>query len=156
MSKFGETVAEQVQRIAKETLGATFWLKKTVTSSAILTTNVAITEASTGGELMIEDIIIKSDSTGLAAGSTFRIVTNNAKGTTGVFMHPVNLLGANRTVDMDNAEEYSVRDVNNRVILEEGKTLSVNCTVTACTGAGTIDIYIKFRKLADNASILAA
>ena len=153
--------ASDVAKVAKDIVGATFWLKKTVTSSAILTTSVDITGVAVGGELVIEDVLIKSDGTGLAAGTTFRVVSNNSNGTTSVFMYPVAKLGANKQTSFerafnDPATQSIVLGVNIPVVLELGKKLSVSNTDAASTGAGTIDIYIKFRKLSDSSRIVAA
>ena len=152
---------EGIAKAVKDVVGATFWVKKTVTSSAILTTAVAITNPCTGGELAIEDVIVKTDSTGLAAGTTFRVVSDNSKGTTTVFAETIARLGANKQSSFDRAFGLASNDSNAQgynvpTILEQGKVLSVRNTDAASTGAGTIDIYIKFRKLSDSSRIQAA
>ncbi len=149
---------DDVGRIAKNITGATFWVKKTVTSSAILTTSVDITAGAIGGELAIEDVIIKTDGTGLATGTTFRIVSDNSKGTTTVFLTRISKLGANKQTNFEREFNDSVNDsntlaVNIPTVLEIGKKLSVRNTDAASTGAGTIDIYVKFRKLSDRSFI---
>jgi hypothetical protein len=40
-----------------------------------------------------------------------------------------------------------------KTVLEVGKKLQVQSTVADCTGAGTIDIYVKFIRLATGATI---
>lgn len=150
-----------VARIAKDIVGATFWVKKTVTSSAVLTTSVDITTPAAGGELFIEDVVIKSDTTGLATGTTFRVVSDNSKGTTTIFLTRVSKLGVSKHVSFDSELNDPINasqslSVNTPTVLEIGKKLSVSNTDTAATGAGTIDIYIKFRKLSDASKIVAA
>jgi len=160
MGKFQKNVASAVKNI----IGSTFWVKATVTSSAIVTTPTAITTVSSGGELMVEDIVIKADSIGLAAGTTFMIVSDNAKGTTAVFLTKVAYLGANKAANFASEFQRSVNEsatltvgvFNSPVALELGKKLSVVSTGAACTGAGTVDIHIKFRRLSDTANIKAA
>ena len=159
---------DDIAKIAKQSAGFTFWLKKTVTSSDITESPVAITSVAIGGELAIEDIIIKSDATGLAGGTTFRIVSDNAKGTTTVFLTKVSKLGVYKSVNMtsefaDPNNESAVitggvtgRQVNIPTVLESGKKLSVANTGAVGTGAGTIDIYIQFRKLSDSSRITPA
>ena len=132
--------------------GTTFWIKKTVTSSAILTASaVDITGVSSGGDLEIEQIIVASAATGLAGGTNFELKSNNAKGLANILVETVANLGANKTVNLDTASITKAR-----TILESGKKLQVQSTVADCTGAGTIDIHIKFRRMAATATIAAA
>lgn len=153
---------KNVGKVAKDVVGATFWVKKTVTSSDILAASaVDITSVASGGELAIEDIVIKTDSTGLATGTTFRIISDNTKGTTAIFLTKISKMGANKMLnfksefnDANNASETT--GINSPTVLELGKKLSVRNTDAASTGAGTIDIYIKFRKLSDTATCKAA
>lgn len=156
------TFEKNVANALKNIVGSTFWVKKTVTSSAILFgSSVDITLPSGGGELVIEDILIKTDSTGLATGTTFRVVSDNSKGTTTVFLTRISKLGVRKQTNLDKEYDDSVNDsktlgVNVPVVLEAGKKLSVRNTDADSTGAGTIDIHIKFRKLSDTATIKAA
>lgn len=157
MNKFTGDIANALKTLA----GQSFWIKKTVTSSAILTTPVAITSPAIGGELAIEDIVIQTDGTGLSTGTTFRIVSDNAKGTVGVFITPVARLGARVQRTMNSEFNYAnnvagTLGVNQPVVLEIGKKLSVQNTDAASTGSGTIDIFVKFRRVKDGARILAA
>lgn len=132
-------------------IGSEFWVKKTLTSSAITQAGVDITGVSTTGELAIEDVIVKTDATGLAAGTNFTISSNNVKGLANVFAETVANLGANKTIDLTGASVTKIRTV-----LETGKKLTAKSTVADCTGAGTIDIYIKLQRLTAAATIAAA
>lgn len=144
----GTTVADALNAILLG-VGMEFWIKKTVTSSAILeASNVDITGVSTGGELAIEDVVVVTDATGLATGTNFELLSNNTKGLANIFVEAVANLGANKTVDLDTASVTGIRTV-----LEVGKKLQVHSTVAACTGAGTIDVYVKFQRLAAGATI---
>ena len=130
-------------------IGTYFWLKKTVTSSAILLASaVDITGVSSSGELAIEDVVVKTDATGLAGGTNFELKSNNAKGLANIFVETVANLGANKTVDLTGASVAKIRSV-----IETGKKLQVQSTVADCTGAGTIDIYVKLRRLTAAATI---
>lgn len=132
-------------------VGSTFWVKKIVTSSAILLASaVDITGVSSGGDLAIEDVIVKTDATGLAGGTNFELKSNNAKGLLNIFVETVANLGATKTVDLTGASVVKIRTV-----LESGKKLQVQSTVAACTGTGTIDIWVKFRRIAATATIAA-
>ncbi|MFA5695921.1 MAG: hypothetical protein WC917_00445 [Bacilli bacterium] len=132
-------------------IGTTFWIKKTMTSSNILDSgNTDITGVSSGGELAIEDVIVKTDGTGLATGTNFELLSNNAKGLANIFVETVANLGATKTVDLTGASVTKIR-----TILESGAKLQVHSTAADCTGAGTIDIYVKFRRLAAGATVAA-
>lgn len=133
-------------------IGSTFWVKKTVTSSDIKTaTAVDITGVSSGGELQVEDVIVKTDSTGLAGGTNFQILSDNAKGLANIFVETVANLGASKTMDLSGASVTGIKTV-----IETGKKLQVQNTDADGTGTGTIDIYVKLRRLAAAATIAAA
>lgn len=132
-------------------IGTSFWIKKTVTSSAILeASDVDITGVSSGGELAIDEVIVKTDGTGLATGTNFELKSNNAKGLENIFVETVANLGASKTVDLDTASVTGIKTV-----LESGAKLQVHSTVAACDGAGTIDIYVKFIRLSAGATVAA-
>jgi hypothetical protein len=132
-------------------VGTEFWIKKTVTSSAILeASSVDITGVSSVGELAITDVILKTDSTGLATGTNFELLTDNTKGIVNILVETVANLGANTTVTLLDASV-----TKKPTVLEVGKKIQVHSTVAACTGAGTIDIYIKFQRLTTGATIAA-
>jgi len=132
-------------------IGTTFIIKKTMVSSAILeSAAVDITGVSSGGELLIEDVVVKTDGTGLAAATNFELKSNNARGELNFFVETVANLGASKTVDMN-----GVSVTGEHTVIETGKKLQVHATVTDCTGAGEIDIYVKFRRLAAGATIAA-
>src|SRR5919109_2905001 len=81
-----------------------FAVEITVTSSAIpnnAQTGGAITAAAVG-DVLVDDIILETDSTGLAGPTNINFTTNNAKGLTGasnpVVAQAVSGLGANKTI----------------------------------------------------------
>ena len=127
-------------------------MKKTIISSNILTASALdISLVSVNGELAIMDVICKTDATGLAGGTNFQILSNNAKGLANIFVETVANLGANKTIDLTGASVTKIRSV-----LEVGKKLQVQNTVGNGTGAGTIDIYVRFMRLADYANVVNA
>ena len=132
-------------------LGDEFWVKKTLTSSAILQAGVDVTGVSSGGELAIEDVIVKTDGTGLAAMTNFELETNNVNGLADFFVTVASGLGANKTIDLSGASVTKIKTV-----LESGKKVIAKASAADGTGAGTIDVYIKFRRLAQGATIAAA
>jgi len=132
-------------------IGTVFWIKKTMVSSDIVSgAPVDITGVSSAGELAIEDVVVKTDGTGLAGGTNFELKSNNAKGQLNFFVETVANLGASVTVDNSDASV-----LGEHTVLESGKKLQVQATVGDCTGAGTIDIYVKLRRLAAGAIVAA-
>ena len=125
------------------------YIKKTVVSSDILTTAVDLTEPSVGQGLIIEDIIVSTDSTWLAWGTNVQITSDNARWSGIIFQETVANLWANKTVDLDWASITGVRQS-----LEVGKKLQIKCTGVACTWSWEIDIYIKIAKLDRTSSVL--
>ena len=134
--------------------GSSFWVKKVLVSSAILTTGVDVTAAASG-ELAIEDVVCKTDDPGLATGTNFVLCTNNAKGddavATAFFVTTVASLGALKTVDLSNATVSK-----KHTVLETTKKIVAKSTVAACDGAGTVDVYIKFSRMSAAGIIAAA
>lgn len=144
--------ADAVAKIGANTgPGTYFWVTKTLTSSAVVQAGVDITGVSSGGALAIEDIIVKTNGTGLATGTNFAISSDNANGLANIFVETVANLGASKTMDLTGASVTKIRTV-----LETGKKLIAKSTVADCTGAGTIDVYIKLQRLAAGATIAAA
>lgn len=132
-------------------VGTVFTIQKTITSSTITTSAQDLTLVSGGGELLIEDVILKTDGTGLAGPTNFRILSNNAKGLAAILEEAVSNLGANKTVNLDTASV-----VKQRTILESGKKLQFLGTASAGTGAGTVQVTAVLRRLAPGAVIAAA
>jgi len=137
--------------VRTDDINQTFWIKKTLVSSAILTTGVDVTGVSSVGELVVENIIVKTDATGLATGTNLEIASDNTNGLANIFVTVISGLGANKTVDLNAASVTKIQTV-----LEVGKKLTAVSTGLDSTGAGTVDIYIQFRRLADKATIAAA
>ena len=163
MGNFPARIAEDVRYLAKKTIGHVFWLKKTLTSSDITSAGTDITGTSTGGELALEEVVVKADSTGLAgAGDTsFRIVSTNAKGTTTVLSVAISELTTGKTVDLSRAaaldsDTDDAWGINKQTILENGAKLTANMLTANGTGSGTIDVYVKFRRLDDKSDVLVA
>lgn len=132
-------------------IGTTFWVKKTLTSSAILQAGVDVTGVSSGGDLFVEDVNVLADATGLAAGTNFTLETNNVKGSAVFFSTAVSGLGANTQIDLDSASVIS-----KTTVVESTKKIVAKMSVADGTGTGTVDIYIKFRRQSAGATIAAA
>ena len=154
----------QLLKAVQTAEGSIFTIKKTITSSDITTSAQALTSVANGGELLIEQIIVKTDATGLAGGTNFVIATDNAKGTVNNFVETVANLGANITLVLSGGAiqaETTTSDAHPTVtscptVLEAGKKLTFNNTGSVGTGAGTIDVYVTFRRLSAGVTIRPA
>src|SRR3990167_6962146 len=139
------------KKIAKA-VGSSFWIKKTITSSGITTSAQDLTVASSGGQLYVRQIIAKTDATGLAGGTNFVILSNNAKGVVNIFVETIANLGANITKllrGVQPAGDTTTSDGGPTVtglptILEAGKKLQNKNTAAVGTGAGTMDVFVEF------------
>jgi hypothetical protein len=132
-------------------LGTTFWVQKSFASTAIVTAGADLTGASSGGDLEIEEIILRTDATGLATGTNVEIESNNALGLADILVEAVANLGANKTITMDNASVTKIK-----TILTSTKKLTIKSTVANCDGAGNLHVSVKFRRLAAGATVAAA
>lgn len=119
--------------------------QKTVTSSTIKTaTDLNIFET-VGNWLMIEDVIVVTDSTWLAGGTALVLKANWIV----FFQTAISDLGASAVKDMKGASVTGTR-----ITVPAGtKYLSVSSTVADCTGAWTVLVTITARKLDSNSWI---
>ena len=137
--------------------GETFWRKWTITSSNILTTAQNLSPAAAGGELAITQVILQTDATGLAGGTNFQLQTSNAKGVAVFVAETVAHLGANATYSMfpyqggTNKYQFSVTGVP--TVLTRGQTIQFLNTGGVGTGAGTVDVYVRFERLNDGSQL---
>lgn len=131
--------------------GTRFWVKKTVTSSACLYTAATALTGAADGQLALLDVIVKTDSTGLATGTNFQLLTDNAKGLAVFFSTAISGLGASKTIDFANASVTKIKTV-----IEDGKVVKQQNTVADSTGSGTADVWMLFERIDDDATIAAA
>lgn len=143
--------APNLTRAQKTLAGNTFYIRKALTSSDITTTGIAVTGASTGGRLLLRDVVVQCDSTGLAGGTNLTLNADNAKGSAVFFSSAISGLGANAIIDLDSASVTS-----KSFVLESGKTITAKQTTTSGTGAGTCDVYLVFERLDDSATVAAS
>jgi hypothetical protein len=143
--------------VAKATgLGTVFSVVKAVLQSTIVAAGIDLTLASTGGALELIGAYIQNGGTAFASGTSTavaEIYTNNVRGSASFFTMSIvgGLLGtANCIVSEKNATSWT------GVILESGKKVSIKATTEDFTSAGTADIYLIFRRLANGATISPA
>lgn len=134
-------------------VGTQFVVRKLLTSSNITQAGVDITGLVATGALLIKDIHINTDATGLATGTNFQITTNNTFGiTTPIFEETVANLGANKTESLATGSVAAVTGG----VLGVGKKLIAKSTVADCTGGGQMSIDIVFQRVLDGATVAAA
>ncbi len=119
--------------------------KTGLVSSAITTAGVDISGASTGA-LRLEAYTLQTNSTGLAAMTNFTIVINNTSGNLTPISQAITGLGANATVTAGATAEL-------KFVLESGAKMTAKATGTNGTGAGTIDVYLVFRRVTPGAHV---
>lgn len=140
--------------------GQSLVITKTITSSDIPDDGGGgpLDEPLTGaasGSLVLEEIIMQTDGTGLVNPTTIQVVCDNAKGLTGATVplwdEATANLGANATIN------NALADVNNLpIVLESTKKLYINGDDGAGTGGGTVDVTMIFRRITAGATIAAA
>jgi len=139
--------------------GTALIITKTITSSDIPDDGASpLDEPLTGaasGSLVLEEIIMQTDGTGLVNPTTIQVVCDNAKGLTGgtvpLWDEATANLGANATIN------NALADVNNLPItLETTKKLYINGDDGVGTGGGTVDVTMVFRRITAGATIAAA
>lgn len=154
--------SRKIQQTIRRSSGERFWIKKTITSSAITTSAQDLTSTASG-QLAVLQVILKTDATGLAGATNFEILSNNAKGKANIAVEAVSGLGANVTKSFGNppAGDTTTGDAGYTVtsaitVLESGKKLQFDGTVGAGTGAGTVDVFVQFERIDENADLKAA
>lgn len=139
--------------------GTTFTTTSSVRSDEIpdnTQTAAAITAASSGGALILHQVIAQCDATGWANPTNFEFSTDNAAGVTGI-VTPIVLevaasFGANKTF-------IATIDGTTKIlpmVLETGKKMFVHGDDAAGTGAGICSVYLHWERAADGANVAAA
>lgn len=127
--------------------GTSVLIKKTIVSSTI-TTSAQDLSTTALGEFLVDNVILKTNGTGLAGATNFRILSNNAVGALPILEEAVANLGASATIDI-----YTASVVKQRTVLESGKKLQYLGTASAGTGAGTITVYVHLIRKTAGATI---
>lgn len=127
--------------------GTTFVLSVQRASSTIVQVASNLTSTA-NGSLLLEDIVCQTDSVGLATGTNVVITCDNSAGAAIVYQETVANLGASSTSSWN-----STASTSPPYAIEFGKRLKIESTVADCTGAGYVNIYLKFRRISEGASI---
>lgn len=111
-----------------------------VTSSA-LTTSFVNKLLVIGAGIVVEDVIVETDATGLAGATLFQVKKSGATGNPIIFSQAVANLGANATYDLSTAT------IKNRSTVLGGTYIGVLGTASSGTGAGVVSVTVKFRRM---------
>ncbi|MFN0134495.1 MAG: hypothetical protein ACKVS9_00080 [Phycisphaerae bacterium] len=130
--------------------GKAFWLRKTLVSSAITQAGVDVTGLASD-EIAVEDVVIRSDATGLAGMTNFTLTTDNAKGAATFFSTAASGLNGNKTVDLAGASV-----TKHKTVLESGRKVIAKATAADGTGSGTIEVALLCRRVSMGATLAAA
>ena len=151
----------RIKKAVVKAAGSSFWKKFVLTSSDIITTAADLTGVA-NGDLIIEQVILATDATGLATGTNFQLnISGETYGEDKPIVETVANLGANITRSLIHGSDDRTNDrflsvTGTPFILEAGAKLQYSSTVADCTGAGKVAILIKFTRLSDNADIQSA
>lgn len=118
-------------------------------TSSTLTTSFVSKFSVIGEGIVIEDVIVETNSTGLAGATLFQVHKNDTQGNPIIFSQAVANLGANATYDLSTAT------IKNRSTVAGGFNIGVLGTASAGTGAGVARVTLKFRRLSPNSTIQA-
>lgn len=128
-----------------------FVVTKTFVASTISTTTPLDVTRPVSGALLVDNIVVSTDSTGFGASACTNIVVSqsgNTYGPTTLLSSATSTLGASASVDLTDAGT-----TKKRVVLENGAKLQISSTVAACTGSGVVKVTAFFKKAAANSSI---
>lgn len=141
-------------------VGTEFVITKDIVSSTIPddTGGTPLAAPLTGaadGDLLLEEIVLQTDGTGLAGPATFQIVCDNVKGLTGatvpIMDEATASLGANKKINSSDADVSELP-----IMLESGKKLYINGDNAVGSGAGVVEVIMHFRRVTAGASIAAS
>lgn len=165
MSKFQESVAEETRRLMTRAAGSTFYLSTRIVSDGILTTARALTGSVTIGQIEVEDVILKTNGVGLAGGATLKIVSDNqTSGTTVIMQYAVANLRASVTISLSRLASNpnqlgqtgfprATLTIASPSTIELNRGIFIESSDANCTGAGTVDVILKLRRMVDDANL---
>lgn len=158
MPNFANRVKNKVVLAA----GSRFWREYLVTSSNITTSEKQLTSAVVGGDVIVREIVLQTDSTGLATGTNFQIgVNGQTYGPNLPLVETVANLGASVVRHAPHSATFAdtTNDTGLTVsamvpfVLEAGDNLTYSNSGAAGTGAGIVLIAILFERVHDGADV---
>ena len=159
MPNFADRVAEKVGKLA----GTSFWKTFVLTSSDFTVAQKALTGAATG-DLIVEKVVLSTDSTGLAGMTNVEIgVSGETYGLDKPIVEAASNLGA--SAQRQYPSQVAAETTNDNQItvtcavpfvLQAGDSLQYSGSSAVGTGAGKLLGAIKFVRVADGAGIASA
>lgn len=150
------SVLERLEHLIAKA-GTEFSVVSNVTSSQIpnnTQTAGAITAAGSG-QLLLTDILINTDSTGLAGPTNLEFSVDNTDGVTGaaapIALEAISALGGNKT---ESKKDYTSHTLP--MLIEDGSKVYIHGSDGAGTGGGVARVTLVFQRVDDGASIAAA
>ena len=158
------STSRRIRRHISQAEGSVFIVSKDVVSSGISTTAVALTGAVSGGDVLVEKVVLSTDSTGLAGATNFIIrVSGEVYGLNDPIEEAVSNLGASAHRVAPSAGAADTTNDNGITVtaavpflLQAGDSLQYVGTGSAGTGAGIVRVVLVCRRLAQGAKMRAA
>lgn len=94
-------------------------------------------------DIYIENVTMLTDATGLATGTNFQLLTDDAAGLANIFVTTVASLGTSKTIDGATVASGSYQ----KTVIHKSKHLQISSTGAACTGTGVWYLYIQYLPL---------
>lgn len=144
--------------------GSSFWKTFILTSSNILNSAATDLTSVASGDLVIEQVVLATDATGLAAGTNFEISVN---GETYGIDKPIveavsNLAGSAQRQYPSQVAGETTNDNQITVtcavpiVIQAGDKLQYGSSGADCTGAGKVLVALKFVRVSEGADIQSA
>ena len=134
--------------------GSVFMLACVLEQDSVVAGGVAVTTASAGGILYVEDVIIQNGGTAFdtaAEGGSLELYTNNVRGSASFMVTTeASLAAANAVMELHDAATTQTN-----VVLETGKIISVKASGEDFTSDGLFTIYLILRRGANGATATA-
>ena len=154
----------RVKNAVVKAAGSSFWKIFVLTSSNILNSAATDLTSVASGDLIIEQVILATASTGLAAGTNFEISVNGETyGIDKPIVEAVSNLGASAQRQYPSGVAAETTNDNQitvtcavPIVLQAGDKLQYGSSGADCTGAGTILVALKFVRVSENANINSA
>lgn len=108
----------------------------------------------TGGDILIEQIIVQRGATSMVGPTNYRISTDNVAGLTGKAAPQVTFLLAKFNASLTSIATIDGTTKQLPFVLESTKKLYIDGDTAATSAGGTTNFYIKYKRLANGAKLV--
>ena len=157
-------LSSRVKRDVTRAAGSSFWRTFILTSSNFTVAQQALTGVASGGSLIIEKVVLATDSTGLAGMTNVEIgVSGETYGIDKPIVEAASNLGA--SAQRQYPSQVAAETTNDNQItvtcavpfvLQAGDSLQYSGSGAVGTGAGKVLVAIKFVRVNDGADVVSA